>query len=215
MTADTIENIEALLARYVAGVLPEPARVLVASHLELSDSNRPFVGQLEAMAGRSLESVAPIELGGRDKRLEAIFASLDEKAASADEKVKRCGTLPSSLQDFIGMRVEDIPWRTKLPGFKEYDLGTIDGCDVHMFWIKPGRAIPAHTHEGNEFFLVLDGAFRDATGRYGRGDISVADDTVDHRPVAEKDRPCIGFSVTDAPLRLTGSITQRIGDLLG
>jgi len=120
-----------------------------------------------------------------------------------------------TLRDFVGFEVDDIPWRTKLPGFKEYVFGQVDGCEVSFFWIRPGRAVPAHTHKGVEMFLVLDGAFSDRRGRYGPGDISVADESVDHRPIAEKDRPCIGFSVVDQPLKLTGSLTQLIGDLIG
>ena len=53
-----------------------------------------------------------------------------------------------------------------------------------------------------------------ASGRFGRGDISIADPSVDHRPTAENTVPCIGFAVTDAPLRLTGSLRQRLGDIL-
>ena len=75
--------------------------------------------------------------------------------------------------------------------------------------------MPSHTHEGSELTLVLDGAFRDANGRYGRGDISLADEHVDHRPIAEDERACICFAVTDAPLRLTGSYRQFFSDFLG
>jgi putative transcriptional regulator len=82
-------------------------------------------------------------------------------------------------------------------------------------WIRAGRALPAHTHKGMELILILDGAFNDERGRFARGDISIADETVDHRPVAEKDRACIAFGVSDGPIKLTGSFRQIIGDLIG
>jgi putative transcriptional regulator len=75
--------------------------------------------------------------------------------------------------------------------------------------------LPAHTHRGLELTLVIDGAFHDVRGRFGVGDISVADENLDHRPVAETDRPCIAFSVMEAPIRLTGSLKQLIGDIIG
>ena len=53
------------------------------------------------------------------------------------------------------------------------------------------------------------------TGRYGRGDIAIADQSVNHRPIAETERPCISFAVTDAPLRFNGPIGQRLSDILG
>ncbi|MBB4574476.1 putative ChrR family anti-sigma factor [Rhizobium lentis] len=66
-----------------------------------------------------------------------------------------------------------------------------------------------------ELILILDGAFIDERGRFGPGDISIADETVEHRPFAEKDRPCIAFAVSDGPIKLAGSLRQMIGDLIG
>lgn len=204
-------TLDALVSGYVAGSLPMPLHVLMDAHLELSPANRPIVAGLEGVAGDALEQLDPMELGDRDGALSAIFAS---RTSAETDPVKRCGTMPRALADFVGHSVDDIPWKTKMPGFREYDMEDVDGCHVSMFWIKPGRTVPSHTHEGMELSLIIDGAFRDERGRFGRGDISIADPSVDHRPVAEKDVPCIGFAVTDAPLRLTGSLRQRLSDIL-
>ena len=51
--------------------------------------------------------------------------------------------------------------------------------------------------------------------RPGPEDISVADAAVSHRPVAEKEWPCIAFAVSDGPINLTGPFRQIIGDLIG
>lgn len=214
MVREHIDTIDSLLARYVAGTLPAPARVLVEAHLELKPENRVRVRNLEAMAGQALLDVDPVAISDRDGMLEAIFSS---KAPGAAETGEQSGqtVFPKVLYDFVGFDADDVPWRTRMPGYREYDLGEIEGCHVNLFWIKPGRTVPAHTHEGSELSLVLDGDFTDDRGFYGRGDISVADDSVDHRPCAGKDRPCIGLAVMDAPLKLTGSFRQMIGDLIG
>ncbi|MCO6390584.1 cupin domain-containing protein [Aliihoeflea aestuarii] len=212
MTAETIDTIDVLMARYVAGSLPYPAHVLVRAHLEIARANHSFVAGLEDMAGDALEDGVALPLTRRLDRLAKIFetAPSDDHAAPAETP----GVFPTALRDFVGFDETDIPWRTKMPGFREYEFES-DGCHASIYWIKPGRKIPAHTHEGQELTLVLDGAFADGDGRYGRGDIAIADDTVDHRPIAESERPCICFAVTDAPLRLTGSLGQRLGDILG
>lgn len=210
---ERIETIDALMARYVAGALPEPARVLVEAHLDIRDDNRGLVAGLESLAGDALEHGNPVEISGRDHRLDAIFAS---KAPVAPRRARASTSLfPAVLRDFVGYDVDDVPWRTKLPGFREHDVGEIDGCHVNLFWIRPGRRIPGHTHEGSELTLVLEGAFSDMSGHYGRGDIALADESVDHRPVAGLERPCICFAVTDGPLRLTGPLHQRLGDIIG
>lgn len=212
MGHDTYETIDNLLAGYVSGALPLSLQVMVDAHLELSPKNKPMVASLESAAGAALDDLAPIALSNRDDRLDAIFASA--AVSEAPKLTESCAVMPTALRNFIGYNAEDIPWRTVMPGFREYDLDDVDGFHVSMFWIKPGRTVPAHTHEGCEISLIVDGAFVDERGRFGRGDISIADDTIDHRPTAEKDRPCIGFAVTDGALRLTGSLRQRLGDIL-
>ncbi len=209
-----IESLDGLMARYVAGALPEPVRVLVDAHLAISPVNRPLVDALEALAGNAMESLEPIDVDKRDEKLAAIFAApLTEETKQPVEPAS--SLMPPALLKLVGHDIDDIPWRTKMPGYREYSLGEIDGCEVNMLWIKAGRKMPSHTHEGAELTLVLDGAFSDANGRYGRGVIALADENVDHRPIAEEGRPCICFAVTDAPLKLTGSYSQMFSDFLG
>lgn len=218
MVREHIDTIDSLLARYVAGTLPAPARVLVEAHLELKPENLVKVINLEAMAGLALMDIHPVALSDRDAMLAAVLKS---RLASPDGSDAGARTdtgetvFPKALIDFVGFDAAEVPWRTRMPGYREYDLGDVEGCHVNLFWIKPGRTVPAHTHEGSELSLVLDGDFTDARGYFGRGDISVADDTVDHRPCAGRDRPCIGLAVMDAPLKLTGSFRQMIGDIIG
>ncbi len=213
MTAklETTGATEALFAQFAAGQLRGPAHALVAAHLELKSENRNYVAALEDLAAGNLGAVEPVAVSNRDARLNAIF-----NGAVADQITPRARSIiPRALHGYANIDVADIPWKSVLPGFKEWDLGVEDGCEIHMFWIKEGRKMPTHTHEGTELFLVLDGSFEDESGVYGAGDISIADENVNHRPVAGKDRPCIGFSVTDAPLRLTGSLSEKIGMFFG
>jgi putative transcriptional regulator len=214
MVHEQIDTIDALMAHYVAGSLPEPARVLVQSHLEMKPDNRSLVNSLELLAGEALENVPEAAIADRNGRLAAIFSSASPGTPPPAAARPENALFPQALRDLVGFEAEDVPWRTRLPGFREYPLD-MDGCEVNLMWIRPGRALPAHTHKGMELILILDGAFNDERGRFGPGDISIADETVDHRPVAEKDRPCIAFAVSDGPVRLTGSFRQLIGDLIG
>lgn len=213
MQTTGIDTLDGLMARYVAGMLPEPVRVLVEAHLAISPKNRPLVDLLETAAGDELEAVKPIMPSGRDEALAAIFSSPEIKSAVKAQTTD--SILPNVLRRFVGSGIDDIAWKTKMPGYREHLIGEFDGCEANLLWIKPGRKMPSHTHEGSEITLVLDGAFSDVNGRYGRGDIAIADDSIDHRPIAENDRPCICFAVTDAPLKLTGSYTQLFSDFLG
>ncbi len=203
-----------LLASYVAGSLPVPLQHLVGAHLEIKDDNRAFVAGLEGLAGAAIEHQDGVPLHNSDVRLAAILDA-PELADAPVLPAHSDKVLPGALAGLIPYSSDTIPWRTKMPGYKECALGVIDGCEVNLLWIRPGRKMPDHTHEGSEITLVLDGAFSDANGRYGRGDIALADENIDHSPVAENDRPCICLAITDAPLRLTGSYRQIFSDFIG
>jgi putative transcriptional regulator len=64
-----------------------------------------------------------------------------------------------------------------------------------------------------EMTLLLAGGFSDETGHYLRGDVALADPSVDHRPVADPGEDCLCLAVTDAPLRLTGRFGRYLNFL--
>ena len=213
ISRQSAETMETLISHYVAGTLPAPMRALVGAHLELRGSSRALAAGMEAQAGSSLERIEPEGISDRDAMLRRILSSAPA-VAPVRERAK-CPILPSALVDFAGFTAKDIPWRPKMPGFRDVRMDEVDGCHASFFWIRAGRAIPNHTHEGSEVTLVLDGGFHDGLGHYLRGDVAAADETVDHRPVADDDGPCICFAVTTAPLKMTGSFAQLFSDIFG
>lgn len=212
MSVDMERNVtgmDELLAGYAAGTLASPTHALVGAHLELSGANRGFVTSLETLAGQVLEETAPVSLSNRDAALEAIFSSAPsdpisvQTANAANDDVD----LPQSLKSIVDGPLESLPWKTLLPGVREVKFGEIDGCNVNLLWVRRGRAMPSHTHDGTELTLVLKGGFKDADGHYVRGDIAFADHDVDHSPVADDDgEDCICFAVTEGRLHLTGLV---------
>jgi putative transcriptional regulator len=209
--------LDSLLASYARGRLNPPLHVLVASHLEIQPTSRGFVRAMEELSATELLRSKPIELQDRDARLAAIFErseALDGElsTARAPQSPPSPGEriLPRPLARYLGHGIEEVPWRRLLPGVREYRIEDNENGEATLYWIKGGRKMPSHTHEGSEFTLVLKGAFSDVNGHYARGDIAIADSDVDHRPVADPDEDCICFAVTDAPLQLTGPIGRIV-----
>jgi putative transcriptional regulator len=56
--------------------------------------------------------------------------------------------------------------------------------------------------------LVLQGAFLDGAVRFGVGDVEIADQSTEHRPVAEAWGDCICLAATDSKLRFSGLIPR-------
>jgi putative transcriptional regulator len=196
--------LDALLASYAAGALPEALHVLVGSHIDLAPQSGKFVGELEALAGGELQRQAPASLPSRDRMLDAIMS--DRKSVAPPEAATDDPVFTPTLRRYLGFSSDQIKWRRVMPGVRECLLHDKDGVEAKLYAIKAGRRMPSHTHEGQEFTLVLKGGFSDVSGHYMRGDVAVADEDVDHRPVADEGEDCICFAVTDAPLRLTGPV---------
>jgi putative transcriptional regulator len=207
---DPAKPLDALLAAYCVGALDRPTHALVASHLLLNPRNRRFVAALEDLAAGEVERGAPAPLSDRDARLAAVFASVAPIVAPVPHSV-----LPAPLARLVGSEIADLKWRKKLPGVREYRVSESDRGEASLLWISGGSRVPSHTHEGSEVTLVLRGAFNDVTGRYGRGDIAIADADLDHRPMTSDGEDCICFAVTDAPLRLTGPVGRILDRFFG
>ncbi len=205
--------LDTLLAHYARGALSAPLHVLVASHLELRPESRRFVSALEGVVASAIIEEEPAPITDRDARLAAIFAEDDDGETMARPRVAQSavsGGMPHPLARYLGQSLKDVPWRTLLPGVKEYRIEDNEQGEATLYWIKGGRKMPFHTHEGSEYTLVLKGAFSDLNGHYARGDIAIADADVDHRPIADAGEDCFCFAVTDAPLKLTGPIGRIV-----
>ena len=209
---------EEMLMDYAAGTLPEPLSLVIATHLALSPESRQAVADFEAIGGALLEGVEPAAVS--EGCLDAVMARLDEAGEEAirfeaEGKDKVNDGLPRPLRDYVGTDIEGLPWRTVMRGLEEADIETGDSnYQARLMRIAPGTSMPKHTHAGNEVTLVLKGAFSDEDGRYARGDVQVADEALDHRPVAEAGEPCLCLVVTDAPLRLTGPLGRWLNPFI-
>jgi putative transcriptional regulator len=204
------QPIDALLAAYCAGTLTPSLHALVASHLVMKRDSHSFVAALEALAADELAKIKPEPLSRRDERLQAIFETQPAARTPVGSSM-----LPLPLRHYLGRDIDAIRWRTKLPGVKECRIEKTGRGEASLLWVKAGRRMPSHTHEGSEITLVLKGAFSDVTGRYARGDIAIADADLDHNPMTAADEDCICFAVTDAPLHLTGPFGRLLDRFLG
>jgi putative transcriptional regulator len=98
-------------------------------------------------------------------------------------------------------------------GVRQAILPTGPKATVRLLHIPAGQAVPDHGHRGMELTLVLRGAFRDATDRFGPGDLEIADEDLAHKPVAEVGEDCICLAATDAPLRFAGFMPRLLQPL--
>ncbi len=210
-----LERLDLLISHYVAGCLPEPAHILVGSHLEMQPCSARLSNCLSELAGEALERTAPLPLSSADKRLKDILETRSEVVLPPPAGEPDDQQLPHYLRAYTGRNLNDVPWKTKLPGLKQHVIEKYSGMESSLLWARPGRALPHHNHRGLELTLVLQGEFRDHRGAFVEGDVSVADESIEHRPVAGDGSPCLCFSVLLAPIALSGPSFRIVADILG
>ena len=200
-----------LLVDYAAGACGEAEALLIATHLALCPLCRDAVADLDLVGGTLLDELSPMAMS--DGSLDAILGKLDEEPAvhlTSPAKSPVCidTTVPRPLRDYLDAPdLDALSWRQVIRGLEEYALPIgATASRTKLLRIKPGMAVPSHTHKGNELTLVLQGGFEDGRGHFLSGDVAITDSHIDHSPVADLGEPCICLTVVDAPLKLTGKI---------
>jgi anti-sigma factor, putative, ChrR family len=122
---------------------------------------------------------------------------------------------PAPLRGYVNGDLDCVKWRKIGGGVSQMVLKTQDGASVRLLRIPAGTAVPDHGHRGTELTLVLQGAFVDATDRFAAGDIEVANEDLNHTPVAEQGMDCICLAATDAPLQFKGLLPRLAQRFIG
>lgn len=200
---------DALLMAYAAGTLPEGFNLVVASHISLCDECRARMHAFDAVGGSLMEDVAPIDMA--PDSLDQTLAMIDlapTKPAASPMPAPRNGIFPKPLQDYVGGDADAVKWHKVGGGVRQSVLQRDGRSSVRLLYIPAGCAVPDHGHRGTELTLVLQGAFADEVDHFGVGDIEIANEELDHQPIAAEGADCICLAATDAPLRFNSLLPR-------
>lgn len=208
MSAITHHTPDAMLAAYAAGNLPHAFAVVVASHVSLCAQCRAALEAHQTVGGVVLEETIAIVVSSTLK--DDILAQLD--APFTPEPVfERSGIYPGPVMEAMKSRAPR--WKKLGMGVRQDILSLDANGSVRLLYIPPGQAVPDHSHNGLELTLVLQGSFSDETGRFGVGDLEVADEALEHTPIADEGDACICLAATDARLRFSALVPRLLQPL--
>lgn len=184
-----------ILMKYASGSLDPALHMLVDAHLERHPASRATVQPFNRYGGLCLSAAPGVEMAA---------GSLDRALA----RIASCGTeapAPSRVPD-----VEALDWRWAGPGRGIANIA-VPGSryKAYALRIQPGRAMLQHTHAGQEWTVILQGAYADEGGAFDAGSFIEEDGDTNHRPVATGNEECICLAVMSAPL-----LAQGIGGVL-
>jgi putative transcriptional regulator len=198
-----------LLLAYEAGTLPHPFAVVVATHISMCDDCRARAQAHAHAGGLLLDSAsggASMSAGAKDALMQMLDTPPVVSAAP-----RAMGIYPAPLAQ--AMNHAPPRWRRMGMGSRQCILHDGPEGSVRLLYIPAGQAVPDHGHNGLELTLVLQGAFSDETGHFGVGDVEVADDDLEHTPVAAPGQACICRAATDAGLRFRSFVPRLLQPL--
>lgn len=192
-----------LLMAYSAGTLPEAFSLAVAAHISMCDECRARLGAFDTVGGALMEDCGEAEMA--EDSLSSTLSLIDLADTRPAEPVTSAprgeGVLPAPVRAYVGGDLDAVRWRPVGMGVKQAILPTGGDATVRLLYIPAGAAVPDHGHKGTELTLVLRGAFEDQVDHFGPGDIEVANEDLDHTPIADIGEDCICLAATDAPLK--------------
>jgi putative transcriptional regulator len=179
------------LVEYASGALKTGARLVLGLHLQACEACRDEVACLEAVGGALLAAEPEAKLSA--DALDRALASL-ERAQRPEPKRMTLADMSKGLWAPIGRgaALKPLP-KIADPGERLFLIRAESGCYM-----------PEHGHTGMERLVVINGAFEDAQGRYGPGDLVERGPADRHRPLACGDETCLCLSASEGPIKLSG-----------
>lgn len=194
-----------LLIAYASGTLGQAYSLVVAAHVSMCDECRARLGAHQAAGGALLDAAPDAPVSSRARA--AVFDQLDNPQPQS-VPIRASGIFPEPVMQALG----GLPprWTTLGLGVRQMILNHDSEGSARLLYIPAGQGVPDHGHNGLELTLVLQGAFRDETGRFGVGDLEIADGDLEHEPIAEEGEACICLAATDAALRFRSFVPRLL-----
>lgn len=203
------------LLSYAAGSLTEGHSVMVASHLAYHEDLQQSVADAEAIGGALLDDLDPVDVSG--DMLDRILDKINENPVQEVRAVDRGASIaPEPLLDYLGCDLDKLNWRLMGPGMSNVRLWT--GPNDERLWLlraRGGVKVPEHGHNGDEWTLVLKGAYTAADRHFMVGDLESADEEVIHQPAIDEDEECICLVLTTGLIRFKSPVARALQPLIG
>jgi putative transcriptional regulator len=202
---------DATLLSYAAGSLAESFQILVSCHLQNCQSCRERITEAEQLGASLMEAVTPSPISQRESFMVLLDQEQDNISylKEQNDKASIPTDLPMELEHLLQKGDINLPWKRVAPGIESIELSSQDG-GLKLLKIAPQTQIPAHSHKGSELTLILQGSYVDELGCFATGDVADLDPSVNHKPKAGADQPCICLVAMDAPLKFNGLLPKLL-----
>lgn len=214
----------ATIMSFAAGTLSPGVAMVASCHIDNCPRCRDAVIKAQSLGGAMLDTAPTAAMA--DDALDQALSKLDQLDLLGEAEVGEAQSvaqptayvdpeIPAPLRPYLSASLDDLKWKTLVPGVKVYELPVSGSDSARLLKIAPGVPIMHHGHKGTELTMVLRGSFTDEIGRFQPGDIADLDEQTHHQPVTDSSQPCICLVATDAPLKFSSFVGRLVQPLLG
>ena len=214
-----------IVTDYAAGNLSPAKHALMSCAVELNEDLAVTASFQTDVAASLIQDIRPVPLS--PLLIGETLAKLTYKTkgeipplAANDPEAGEPRHAPKPLRDLMGgTGLRDITWKSLVPGVAVHDvLGnrrTKNGDRLYLLRAKGGMRMPEHSHTGEEWTLILDGAYSSNGKTYRRGDIHIEDETETHAPEILEGGDCICLVMAQGPVVMKNWIPKIVQQVVG
>jgi len=212
---------EEWLASYVAGSLSRAKRLLISCQASMKPELASRLSAMDAVGGAILESAQGEALS--PDFMANLWGNIDQLPAQANddndtEDLEGTVTTwkPLPLEDFLARNGITLKWKKLGFGVSRATIANDNGEEIYLLKAKPGLKIPDHTHQGEEWALILQGGYHIGETGYGPGDLHREDENCVHSPIVDDDgEACITLVALEGSLKFSNPIMRVLKPVLG
>ena len=157
-----------------------------------------------------------------------FFDRFNENITDYDVKIETCSkdvadmgneAQPHILRRLCGRPLSELKWKSLAPGVEIYDImegrGSNEDERLYLLRAKGGKKLPEHSHNGEEWTLIIQGGYEAGGEGYVSGDLHISDDDVSHAPHIDAGEDCICLVMTEGPLKMKSLLPRLLQPLIG
>ena len=214
---------EEWLASYSAGGLSRAKRLLISCQAALRPELSSRLSAMDAVGGALLQSAQgeAVSDGFLSRVMDKLDASPEPVAQDTTDDAQtgpsaKPAWMPSPLEDFLSRAGIDLKWKKLGFGVERASLSTENDEELYLLKARPGLKVPQHSHQGEEWALILQGGYHVGETGYGLGDLHREDEDCTHMPIVDDHgEACITLVALEGKLRFSNPVMRMLRPIIG